>query len=96
MVRKYGPEFRTSKKRTTVEMDYLRKSCTISRLERKIKRMNERETVVDKIERRALKWFERLLRMSEERWSKKSFSEKGNVVDFTDHGMRTIKELWLT
>ncbi|CAG9826201.1 unnamed protein product [Diabrotica balteata] len=57
-------------------MDYLRRSAITSRLERKTNEsirnnMNATETVIDRIERRGLKWFEHLLRIPDERWPQK-------------------------
>lgn len=61
-----------------VEMDYLRRSARISRLERRTNVevrdiMDARETVIDRIERRGLKWFGHILRMPEGRWPKRIF-----------------------
>lgn len=55
-----------------MEMDYLRRGARVSRLERRINeeiklRMEAEETIIDKIEKRELKWFGYLLRMSKER-----------------------------
>jgi len=64
-----------------VEMDYLRKSAKTSRLERKTNEyirdcMDAPETIIDRIERRGLKWFGHLLRMPDERWPKKPPGKK--------------------
>jgi Reverse transcriptase (RNA-dependent DNA polymerase) len=61
-----------------VEMDYLRRSAGISRLERRTNEevrhiMNATETINDRIEKRSLKWFGHVMRMPEERWPKKIF-----------------------
>lgn len=59
-----------------MEMDYIRRSAGISRLDRirneEIRRrMQAHDTAVDRLERRSLKWFGHLLRMDDQRWPKK-------------------------
>ena len=66
------------RKLTAVEMDYLRRSARRSRLERirneQIRReMSAEETVIERIEKKSLKWFGHLLRMEETRWPKRIF-----------------------
>ena len=61
-----------------VEMDYLRRSAGISRIERRTNNevrhfMRAYESVLDRIERKSLKWFEHWLRMPDNRWPKKVF-----------------------
>lgn len=66
------------KKITSVEMDYLRRSARRSRLE-KIRNeqirneMAANESVIERIEKRSLKWFGHLLRMDDTRWPKRIF-----------------------
>lgn len=60
------------KRRLTVEMDYLRRSARVLRLERRTNeevrhRMEAEKTIVDRIKKRGLKWFGHFLRMPEER-----------------------------
>ena len=66
------------RKLTAVEMDYLRRSARRSRLERirneQIRReMSAEETVIERIEKKSLKWFGHLLRMEETRWAMRIF-----------------------
>lgn len=61
-----------------VEMDYLRRSAGISKLQRirnhEIRRrMGAEENVIDRIEKRKLKWFGHLMRMQQQRWPKRLF-----------------------
>ena len=61
-----------------VEMDYLRRSAGISRLQRiwnhEIRRrMKAEENVIDRIEKRTLQWFGHLMRMQQQRWPKRLF-----------------------
>ena len=58
-----------------VEMDFLRRSCRVSRIEHirneEIRRrMNQQESVVETIESRQLLWYGHVKRMSEARWPK--------------------------
>lgn len=79
----YGSEVWTLKaenlrKLNTVEMDYLRRSAGISKMEhipnQEIRNiMHAEETVVDRIQIRGLKWFGHLLRMDENRWPQRIF-----------------------
>lgn len=80
----YGSELWTlsadaKRKIQVVEMDYLRRSAGISRMEKKtnieVRRiMNaSEETVLDRIEKSSLKWFGHVLRMPENRWPKRVF-----------------------
>lgn len=62
-----------------VEMDYLRRSSRISKLERvrneEIRNiMSAQETIIDRIEKRSLVWFGHLLRMEDSRWPKRVLS----------------------
>ena len=61
-----------------VEMDYLRRSAGISRLQRirnhEIRRMKVEENVIDRIEKRKVKWFGHLMRMQQQRWPKTAVS----------------------
>jgi ppGpp synthetase/RelA/SpoT-type nucleotidyltranferase len=76
----YGSEIWTlneyyRKRLLAVEMDYLRMSARVSRLEhmsnQEIRtRMNAEESIIDKIKNKGRSWFGRVLRMEEERWSK--------------------------
>ena len=64
---------------TAVEMDYLRRRSQVSRLQRipneEIRyRKKANETVLERIERRGLKWFGHLMRMSDDRWPKRLFT----------------------
>ncbi|XP_030750621.1 uncharacterized protein LOC115878304 [Sitophilus oryzae] len=66
------------RKLTAVEMDYLRRSAGVSKIDRItnieiIHRMNVPETIIDRVEIRGLKWFGYLLRMPEDRWPKRLF-----------------------
>lgn len=61
-----------------VEMDYLRRSAGVSRRERITseeirRRMHAEDTIINRVERRGLKWFGHLLRMDEQRWPRKIF-----------------------
>ena len=61
-----------------VEMDYLRRSAGRSRLERirneQIRlKMSAQETVIERIEKKSLRWFGHLLRMNDERLPKQIF-----------------------
>jgi hypothetical protein len=58
-----------------VEMDYLRRSVRVSRLEhisnQEIRtRMNAEESIIYRIKNKGLNWFGHVLRMEEERWPK--------------------------
>lgn len=71
----------TRRRINTVQMDYLRRSALVSKLDRitndEIRRiMRAPEPVVDKIDRKALKWFGHLMRMGDERWPKRVFKWK--------------------
>ena len=64
-----------------VEMDYLRRGARISRIEKKTNdevraRMNANETVIDRIERKSLKWYGHMLRMPDHRWPRKVYEWK--------------------
>ena len=82
----YGCEVWTLKEEdkrrlTAIEMDYLRRSTRRSRIERirneEIrKEMSAKETVVERVEKRSLKWFGHMLRMDDERWPKRIFNWK--------------------
>lgn len=66
------------RKLIAVEMDYLRRSAGVSRMEHVTNieirnRMGANETVVDRVEKRSLKWFGHLLRMPDDRIPKKIF-----------------------
>ena len=61
----------------TVEMDYLRRACRVSRLEhipnQDIRRRTNRVyTTVDRIEARQLIWYGHVMRMSDDRWPKEA------------------------
>ncbi|KAJ4435246.1 hypothetical protein ANN_23824 [Periplaneta americana] len=64
-----------------LEMDYLRRSARVSRLDH-IKneeirhRMDAEETVLKRIENKSLKWFGHLMRMGEDRWPKQIYQWK--------------------
>lgn len=62
----------------SLEMDYWRRSCRISRLEHvrntRIREIvGERETILDTIDNKRLIWYGHLLRMNENRWPKKVY-----------------------
>ena len=64
-----------------VEMDYLRRSARVSRLDhiknQEIRnRMDAEETVLERIERKGLQWFGHLMRMDEGRWPKQIYEWK--------------------
>jgi hypothetical protein len=64
---------RDSDRLRAVEMDALRRSCRVSRLERirneEIRRwMNKEDTVTEEIERRKLVWYGHVRRMEQHRW----------------------------
>ena len=66
--------------------DYLRKSTTVSRLQKipntAIRtKMQAEQSILDRIQRRQLKWYGHLLRMEDSRWSKK-------IYQWTPHGRR--------
>jgi hypothetical protein len=78
-----------------VEMDYLRRSARVSRLERisnqEIRtRMNSEERIIDRIKNKGLSWFGHVLRMEEKRWPKQLYQwkppGKGNEEDQESHG----------
>ncbi|XP_030761519.1 uncharacterized protein LOC115886486 [Sitophilus oryzae] len=61
-----------------VEMDYLRRSARVSRLQRvrneEIRnRTSAQETLIQRIEKRGLRWFRHLMRMEDTRWPKRVF-----------------------
>jgi hypothetical protein len=65
-------------------MDFLRRSCGISRLDHvrndRIKEiMDLDKTIIDRVEEKRLAWYGHLQRMSEERWTKK-------IWEWTPHG----------
>jgi hypothetical protein len=82
----YGNEIWTlneyyRKRLQAVEMDYLRKSAGVSRLEhtsnQEIRtRMNAEESIIDRIKNKGLDWFGHVLRMEEERWPKQLYQWK--------------------
>jgi hypothetical protein len=64
-----------------VEIDYLRRSARVSRLEyisnQEIRtRMNAEESIIDRIKKKGLSWFGRVLRMEEEIWPKQLYQWK--------------------
>jgi hypothetical protein len=64
-----------------VEMDYLRRSARVSRLQhisnQEIRtRMNAEERIIDRIKNKGLNWFGHVLRMDEERWPKQLYQWK--------------------
>ncbi|KAK4876924.1 hypothetical protein RN001_009430 [Aquatica leii] len=82
----YGSEVWTIKeddkrKIMAVEMDHLRRSARKPRLEHvrndEIRRtMEVTETIIERIEKRSLKWFGHILRMEENKWPKRLFAWK--------------------
>lgn len=61
-----------------VEMDYLRRSARVSRIQRISndeirRRMKTTTTVIDRIKIRGLRWFGHLMRMNDNRWPKRVF-----------------------
>jgi hypothetical protein len=69
------------KRLQAVEMDYLRRSARVSRLEhisnQEIRiRMNAEESITDRIKNKGLNWFGHVLKMEEERWSKQIYQWK--------------------
>jgi hypothetical protein len=67
-------------------MDFLRRSCGISRLDHirndRIKEiMDLDKTIIDRVEEKQLIWYGHLQRMSEERWPKK-------IWEWTPQGRR--------
>lgn len=63
----------------TVEMDFLRRACKISRLEHipneDIRRQTGRVcTSMDRVETRKLVWYGHVMRMPEERWPKRALT----------------------
>jgi hypothetical protein len=70
----------------SIEMDYLRRSARVSRLQKKPKHRNSeqnasRTTILERIQRIQLKWYGNLLRMEDSRWPKK-------IYQWTPHGRR--------
>ena len=69
-----------------LEMDYLRRSARVSRLQ-KIpntiirNKMQAEQSILDRIQRRQLKWYGHLLRIEDSRWPKK-------IYKWTPHGRR--------
>ena len=66
------------RKLLAIEMDYLRRSARVSRLQRvrneEIRnRMKATESVIQRVEKRGLRWFGHLLRMDDTRWPKRIF-----------------------
>jgi hypothetical protein len=64
-----------------VEMDYLRRSARVSRLEhvsnQEIRtRMNAEESIIDRIKNKGLNWFGHLLKMEVDRWPKQLYQWK--------------------
>lgn len=62
----------------TIQMDFLRRSCRISRLHHirndEIKdKMEIKKDIIDTVERKQLQWYGHLLRMPEERWPKQVY-----------------------
>jgi hypothetical protein len=82
----YGSEIQTlnecyRKRLQVVEMDFLRRSGRVSRLEhisnQEIRtRMNAEESIIDRIKNKGLSWFGHVLRMEEERWPKQLYQWK--------------------
>jgi hypothetical protein len=82
----YGSEIWTlneyyRKRLQAVEMDCLRRSARVSRLEhisnQEIRtRMNAEKSIIDRIKNKGLKWFGHVLRMEEERWPKQLYHWK--------------------
>jgi hypothetical protein len=69
------------KRLQAVEMDYLRRSVRVSRLEhisnQEIRtRMNAEESIIDRIKNKGPSWFGHVLRMEEERWPKQLYQWK--------------------
>jgi hypothetical protein len=87
----YGAEIweitETNKKKLQAfQMDFLGRSCGISRSDHvrndRIKEiMDLDKTIIDRVEEKQLVWYGHLQRMSEERWSKK-------IWEWTPHGRR--------
>lgn len=79
----YGSEIWTinadlKRRLNAVEMDYLRRSARTSRLQHVTNevirdRLHARESVLDRIEIRSLRWFGHLMRMPEHRWPRRMF-----------------------
>jgi hypothetical protein len=64
-----------------VEMDYLRRSARVSRLEHMNneeirKRMDAEESAIERIQKRGLNWFGHVLRMGNERWPQQMYKWK--------------------
>ena len=80
---KYG--FIRERKLLAQEIDYLRRSSKVSRLEKNpntfIGNKKNNQFYVDRIQRSQLKWPGRLLRMEDSRWPKKNYQ-------WTPHGRR--------
>ena len=83
------------RKLLALEMDYLRRSARVSRLQ-KIpntairKKMQAEQSILDRIQRRQLNWNGHLLRMEDSRWRKK-------INQWTPHGRRRrgrSQQLW--
>jgi hypothetical protein len=83
------------KRLQAVEMDYLRRSARVSRLQhvnnQEIRtRMNAEESKIDRIKNKCLTWLGHVLRMEEERWPKQLYQwkppGKGNEEDQKSHG----------
>jgi hypothetical protein len=69
------------KRLQAVEMDYLRRSARLFRLEhisnQEIRtRMNAEESIIDIIKNKGLNWFGHVLRMEEDRWPKQLYQWK--------------------
>ena len=76
-------------------MDYLRRSARVSRLQKipntAVKnKMQDEQSILDKIQRRQLKWHGHHLRMEDSRWPKKITSGHrmigGEEEDHNNHG----------
>ena len=83
------------RKLLALEMDYLRRSARVSRLQ-KIpntairNKLQAEQSILDRIQRRQLKWYGHLLRMEDSRWPKK-------IYQWTPHGRRRrgrLQQLW--
>ena len=72
------------RKLLALEMDYLRKSAKVSRLQKKnchYEQNASRTVILGRIQRRELKWYGYLLRMEDSRWPKL-------IYQWTSHGRR--------
>lgn len=86
----------------TVEMDFLRRACQVSKIEHirneDIRRRTKRiYTSIDRIETRQLIWYGHVQRMNEERWPKKAFQytpknrrKRGRPMNSWTNGINSI------